>query len=74
MEFWDVELDKESKQQQAGQDSAASKEPPSGAGISLLTTVEHYGMTGIEWDPSGRYLAAVGSIWLGSVSLHFTLL
>lgn len=66
LEFWDVELDKESKQH-GTQDPSLSKDAPSGSGIALVNTIEHYGVTEVYWDPSGRYVAAVGSIWLGSV-------
>jgi len=69
LEFWDVDLDRENRQQ----DAAVSREAPTGSGITLLTTVEHYGMTSVEWDPSGRYVAAVGSIWLGSMEPGFTI-
>ena len=67
LEFWDVDLDRDIRQQGA-LETVVSKDPLTGAGVTLLTSGEHYGMTGIEWDPSGRYVAAVGSIWLGSVS------
>ena len=57
LEFWDTDLDE------------SEKEP--GSGIQLLASVEHYGMTEIQWDPSGRYVATLGSIWVNSVShLH----
>ena len=63
--FWDVDLDKESRQ---SDNAANSRDPPSGAGVTLINSIEHYGMTGVEWDPSGRYVVAAGSTWLGSVS------
>lgn len=66
LEFWDVELDRETKQQ-GTQEPTNKQEAPTGASITLVNTIEHYGMTGVEWDPSGRYVAASGSIWLGSV-------
>ncbi|CAE6454682.1 unnamed protein product [Rhizoctonia solani] len=28
-----------------------------------LATVEHYGVTDVEWDPSGRYVASSASVW-----------
>ncbi|POW06563.1 hypothetical protein PSHT_10300 [Puccinia striiformis] len=52
LEFWDTDLDESDKDL--------------GSGISLLSSVEHYGMTELEWDPSGRYLATIGSMWLSS--------
>lgn len=68
LDFWDVDLDRENRQ--PGQDAASSREAPSGAGVAQLNIIEHYGMTGVEWDPSGRFVVAAGSIWLGSVSLY----
>lgn len=40
-------------------------------GIQLLSTTEHYGMTAIEWDPSGRYIILAGTTWQSSVRAHF---
>lgn len=71
LEFWDVDFDRESRQASA-QDAPQSGAAPSGSGVTLLTTIEHYGMTHVEWDPSGRYCVAVGSTWLGTVS-YFTI-
>ncbi|KAL5495196.1 PRT1 [Sanghuangporus weigelae] len=34
-----------------------------GSGISRLGTADHYGVTDVEWDPSGRYLATSASAW-----------
>jgi translation initiation factor 3 subunit B len=59
-EFWDLDLD------------PTAADADAGAGIQALTTVEHYGLTGIEWDPSGRYVASFGSIWENSVSSRAT--
>ena len=30
-------------------------------GLQLMNTAEHYGVTDIEWDPTGRYVATVAS-------------
>lgn len=57
IDFWDLDLDREEK--------ATDNDP--GAGIRLITTVEHYGLTDIEWDPSGRYVATSASTWMSSV-------
>lgn len=65
LEFWDVDSDKDTKH---NVDATANKEAPTGAGVAHITTIEHYGATEVYWDPSGRYVAAVGSVWLGSVS------
>lgn len=39
-----------------------------GAGIAHLGTADHYGVTDVEWDPSGRCLATSASAWRHSVS------
>ncbi|CAE6431382.1 unnamed protein product [Rhizoctonia solani] len=31
--------------------------------VQHLSTVEHYGVTDVEWDPSGRYVASSASVW-----------
>ena len=51
-------------------EGAAEKfdEKDAGSGIRLITTVEHYGLTDIEWDPSGRFVATSASTWMNSVS------
>ncbi|KAI8459008.1 translation initiation factor eIF-3 subunit 9 [Phakopsora pachyrhizi] len=53
LEFWDTDLDESEKEL--------------GSGIQLIGSVEHYGVTELEWDPSGRYVASIGSMWLTSV-------
>jgi hypothetical protein len=60
IEFWDLDLEKE--------EGAGKETQEAGAGIRLVTTVEHYGLTDIEWDPSGRYVATYGSMWMSTVS------
>ena len=57
-------MDLEGRHEVGGQQSAAAD---LSAGIQLLATLEHYGMTAIEWDPSGRYVAVTGSTWQSSV-------
>lgn len=37
------------------------------ANLQLMNTSEHYGMTDVEWDPSGRYVASWASAWKHSV-------
>ncbi|KAG9314455.1 translation initiation factor eIF-3b [Chiua virens] len=34
-----------------------------GTGIQQLGSADHYGVTDVEWDPSGRYLATSASAW-----------
>lgn len=40
-----------------------------GAGIQQLGIADHYGVTDVEWDPSGRYLATSASAWRHTVSI-----
>ncbi|KAG8733657.1 Translation initiation factor 3 subunit b [Ceratobasidium sp. 414] len=37
--------------------------PEWGALIQHLSTVEHFGVTDVEWDPSGRFVASSASVW-----------
>jgi len=37
------------------------------AGIQQLGVADHYGVTDVEWDPSGRYLATAASAWTHTV-------
>lgn len=57
MEFYDLDLEEK------------ADEP--GAGIRMVKTVEHYGMTDIEWDPSGRYVSTAGSIWMNTMEAGY---
>lgn len=61
LEFWD--LDFNSDERREGQ---VSKEDW-GSGIQQLGTADHYGVTDVEWDPSGRYLATSASAWRHTV-------
>ncbi|ORY91635.1 translation initiation factor eIF-3b [Leucosporidium creatinivorum] len=63
IDFWDLDLDRE--------DKATENDP--GAGIRLITTVEHYGLTDIEWDPSGRYVATSASTWMSSMESGYAI-
>jgi translation initiation factor 3 subunit B len=58
LDFYD--LDFEGEKPEAEKDIAAS--------LQLMNTADHYGMTDIEWDPSGRYLASWVSVWKHAVS------
>ncbi|KAF7307015.1 Eukaryotic translation initiation factor 3 subunit B [Mycena indigotica] len=55
LEFWDLDFTTDESQQKANQDW--------GSGIQLLGTADHYALTDVEWDPSGRYLATSASSW-----------
>lgn len=38
------------------------------ANLQLMATADHYGVTDIEWDPSGRFVATSASVWKHRVS------
>lgn len=38
------------------------------ANLALMNTAEHYGVTDIDWDPSGRFVATSASVWKHRVS------
>lgn len=63
LEFWDLDFNMEDVGRREGQ---VSKEEW-GSGIQLLGTADHYGVTDVEWDPSGRYLATSASAWTHTV-------
>ncbi|EEB09532.1 translation initiation factor eIF3b [Schizosaccharomyces japonicus yFS275] len=51
LEFYDMDFESE------------KKENENLANIQLIGSAEHFGMTDIEWDPSGRYLTTSSTIW-----------
>jgi translation initiation factor 3 subunit B len=63
LEFWDLDFHAEDTGKRDGQ---GSKEDW-GSGIQLLGSADHYGVTDVEWDPSGRYLATSASAWTHTV-------
>lgn len=38
------------------------------ANLQLMNTADHYGVTDLEWDPSGRFVATWASLWKHTVS------
>jgi translation initiation factor 3 subunit B len=54
LEFWDMSFEKPKEDKD-------DKEKELNANLQLMNTAEHYGMTDIEWDPTGRYVATVAS-------------
>jgi uncharacterized protein with WD repeat len=64
LEFWDLDFNVEDAGRREGQ---VSKEEW-GSGIQLLGTADHYAVTDVEWDPSGRYLATSASSWTHTVT------
>lgn len=53
LEFWDVDFEGDKKDDEA----------LFNANLQCLNTAEHYGVTDLEWDPSGRYLLTYSSVW-----------
>ena len=39
------------------------------ANLQLMNTADHYGVTDLQWDPSGRFVASWASAWKHAVSL-----
>jgi len=37
------------------------------ANLMLMNTEDHYGMTDVEWDPTGRYVTTSASVWTHQV-------
>ncbi|KAG0223885.1 Translation initiation factor 3 subunit b [Actinomortierella wolfii] len=72
---WDIEfydLDFEPLESQATKVPTGSEKDPA-AYLRLLATGEHYGVTDIEWDPSGRFLATSASVWRHTMENGFQL-
>lgn len=63
LEFWDLDFHAEDTGKRDGQ----SSKDDWGTGIQLLGSADHYGVTDVEWDPSGRYLATSASAWTHTV-------
>lgn len=58
LDFWD--LDYEGERAESDKDLTAN--------LQLMATADHYGVTDIDWDPTGRYVATSASMWKHSVS------
>ncbi|KAJ7783901.1 eukaryotic translation initiation factor eIF2A-domain-containing protein [Mycena maculata] len=69
LEFWDLDFNIEDAGRREGQ---ISKEEW-GSGIQLLGTADHYALTDVEWDPSGRYLATSASSWTHTLENGFAI-
>lgn len=58
LDFYDFDFEGEKQKQEhvaEGKELAAN--------LLLMATGEHYGVTDVEWDPTGRYLATSASAW-----------
>ncbi|KAJ1979258.1 Translation initiation factor 3 subunit b [Dimargaris cristalligena] len=58
MEFWDMDYPLDNKKNGATE-------------MRLLTSPEHYGVTDVEWDPTGRYVVSYASAWRHSMENGF---
>ena len=59
LDFWDLDFE--------GEKSESDKDLT--ANLQLMSTGDHYGVTDIEWDPTGRYVASSASMWKHAVSI-----
>ncbi|KDR85099.1 hypothetical protein GALMADRAFT_233724 [Galerina marginata CBS 339.88] len=66
LEFWDLDFNSDDAHRKEGQAEW-------GSGIQLLGTADHYGVTDVEWDPSGRYLATSASAWTHTLENGFAI-
>ena len=55
LEFYDVTFGEEVRQGSAASDPAEE--------VRLIGSGEHYGITDLEWDPSGRFVSSSASTW-----------
>ncbi|PWN45731.1 translation initiation factor eIF-3b [Ceraceosorus guamensis] len=55
LEWYDVDFNLELRQGNAATDAAED--------VKLIGSGEHYGITDLEWDPSGRFVATSASVW-----------
>ncbi|KAK4995753.1 Translation initiation factor 3 subunit b [Elasticomyces elasticus] len=53
LDFWDLDFEGEKDE----------KDEKLTANLQLMATADHYAITDIEWDPSGRYVATSASVW-----------
>ena len=60
LEFWDMDYEGEKPESEKGDKEA-------NANLQMMAAGEHYGVTDIEWDPSGRYVTTGASFWTHQV-------
>lgn len=60
LDFWD--LDFEGEKPESDKDLTAN--------LQLMNTGDHYGVTDVDWDPTGRYCVTSASVWKHTVSSH----
>lgn len=59
LEWYDIDLNVDLRQGAPAADAAEE--------VKLIGQGEHYGITDLEWDPSGRYVATSASAWRHSL-------
>jgi translation initiation factor 3 subunit B len=64
MEFWDMDFNVDD----FGRKDIVERKEEWGAAMQQMAAVDHYGVTDIEWDPSGRYVTSSVSVWRHTVS------
>ncbi|PWN47621.1 translation initiation factor eIF-3b [Violaceomyces palustris] len=65
LEWYDVDFAHEIRQGSASADPSED--------VKLIGSGEHYGITDLEWDPSGRYVATSASVWRHSLENGFAI-
>ncbi|KAL4948286.1 eukaryotic translation initiation factor eIF2A-domain-containing protein [Aspergillus filifer] len=63
LDFWDMDFEGEKNENE--KDLAAN--------LQLMKTVDHYGVTDIDWDPTGRYVVSSASMWTHQMENGFNL-
>lgn len=61
LDFWDMDF--EGEKPESEKDLCAN--------LQLMKSIEHYGVTDIDWDPTGRYVVSSASVWTHSVRSAF---
>jgi translation initiation factor 3 subunit B len=70
LQFWDLDFNSED----VGRKEMVKDKDEWGSGLQHLGTGDHYGVTDLDWDPSGRYLATSATAWKHTVAaFHGTL-
>ncbi|KAI8384078.1 eukaryotic translation initiation factor eIF2A-domain-containing protein [Blakeslea trispora] len=63
LEFYDIDFEPLSTDKKSKSDVGAS--------VQLLATQDHYGVSDVEWDPTGRYVVTGSSMWRHSADHGF---
>ncbi|KAK2733726.1 Translation initiation factor 3 subunit b [Myotisia sp. PD_48] len=57
LDFWDLDFEGEKPE----------NEKDLSANLQLMKSVDHFGVTDVDWDPSGRYVVSSASAWTHSM-------